>query len=162
MVDWGAIQEESMQNEELKKVREGLMKGSSNHSGYYLEEERLLYQGRFVMPRTSVHIPHILQKFHGSAVGGHSEVHKTYRRLALELYKKGMYKDVEEMVARCEVCQRNKYMAMAPRGLLQPLALLTNIFASTRPLLSPTKLDRARSTQLIIIEVKLIRIMPQI
>ncbi|KAI0523375.1 hypothetical protein KFK09_005770 [Dendrobium nobile] len=128
MIDWGAIQEESMQNEELKKVREGLMKGSSNHSGYYLEGERLLYQGRFVMPRTSVHIPHILQEFHGSAVGGHSGVHKTYRRLASELYWKGMYKDVEEMVARCEVCQRNKYMAMAPGGLLQPLALPNRVW----------------------------------
>ncbi|KAI0489014.1 hypothetical protein KFK09_028855 [Dendrobium nobile] len=34
-----------------------------------------------------------------------------------------MRKDVEEMVARCEICQKNKYMAMSPRGLLQPLAL---------------------------------------
>ncbi|PKU76109.1 hypothetical protein MA16_Dca019199 [Dendrobium catenatum] len=69
--------------------------------GYCIEGERLLYQGRFVMPRTSIHIPHLLQEFYGSAVGGHSGIHKTYRRLAAELYWKGMHKDVEEMMAMC-------------------------------------------------------------
>ncbi|PKU69827.1 hypothetical protein MA16_Dca025018 [Dendrobium catenatum] len=39
-----------------------------------------------------------------------------------------MHKDVEEMVAGCEVCQRNKYMAMAPGGLLQPLALPNRVW----------------------------------
>ncbi|KAI0495616.1 hypothetical protein KFK09_021919 [Dendrobium nobile] len=34
-----------------------------------------------------------------------------------------MHRDVEEMVSRCEICQRNKYLAMSPGGLLQPLAL---------------------------------------
>ncbi|PKU76480.1 hypothetical protein MA16_Dca001084 [Dendrobium catenatum] len=69
----------------------------------HIEGERLLYQGRYVMPRTSIHIPHLLQEFHGNAVGGHSGIQKTYRRLAAELYWKGMHKDVEELVARCKV-----------------------------------------------------------
>ncbi|PKU84571.1 hypothetical protein MA16_Dca017958 [Dendrobium catenatum] len=34
-----------------------------------------------------------------------------------------MHKDVEKMVARCEVFQRSKYLTMSPGGLLQPLAL---------------------------------------
>ncbi|KAI0510990.1 hypothetical protein KFK09_011606 [Dendrobium nobile] len=33
----GAIKEESMQNEDLRKIREDLMKDNSSHSGYYLE-----------------------------------------------------------------------------------------------------------------------------
>ncbi|PKU83573.1 hypothetical protein MA16_Dca008260 [Dendrobium catenatum] len=103
MVDWGAIKEESVRDKELGKIRADLRKDKNSQPGYSIEGERLLYQGRFVMPRTSIHIPHLLQEFHGSAVGGHSGVQKTYRRLAAELYWKGMHKDVEEMVARCEV-----------------------------------------------------------
>ncbi|PKU83997.1 putative mitochondrial protein [Dendrobium catenatum] len=128
IVDSGAIKEESMLNEELRKIREDLEKDRSSHPGYYIEGGRLLYQGRFVMPRTSIHIPHLLQEFHGSSVGGHSGVQKTYRRLATELYWNRMHKDVEEMVAGYEVCQRNKYMAMAPGGLLQPLALPNKVW----------------------------------
>ncbi|KAI0524824.1 hypothetical protein KFK09_004212 [Dendrobium nobile] len=123
MLDWEAIREESARDESLGKIRTELLKEPGSHPGYSLEGDKLLYQGRFVMPRTSIHIPNLLHEFHGSAIGGHSGVQKTYRRLAGELYWKGMHKDVEEMVARCEVCQRSKYLAMSPGGLLQPLAL---------------------------------------
>ncbi|PKU86333.1 hypothetical protein MA16_Dca002164 [Dendrobium catenatum] len=104
MVDWEAIKEESARDEELGRIRTDLLKGEGNHPGYYVEGERLLYQGRFVLPRTSIHIPQLLQEFHGTTVGGHSGVLKTYRRLAAELYWRGMHKDVEEMVSRCKVC----------------------------------------------------------
>ncbi|KAI0519064.1 hypothetical protein KFK09_006504 [Dendrobium nobile] len=123
MLDWEAIKEESTKDEELSKIRDELVKEKGSHPRYSLEGERLLYQGRFVLPKTSVHIPQLLQEFHGTAMGGHSGVLKTYRRLAAELYLKGMHRDVEEMVSRCEICQRNKYLAMSPGGLLQPLAL---------------------------------------
>ena len=93
-----------------------------------MDGQRLLYRGRLVFPRTSSHIPQLLAEFHGSAIGGHSGVLKTYRRLATELYWVGMKKDVEEMVASCAVCQRNKYMAIAPGGLLQPLELPTKVW----------------------------------
>ncbi|KAI0503903.1 hypothetical protein KFK09_014847 [Dendrobium nobile] len=55
-------------------------------------------------------------------VGGHSGVQKTYRRLASELYCKGIDKDEEKMVSRCEIFQWNIYLAMSPGGLLQSLA----------------------------------------
>ncbi|KAI0493308.1 hypothetical protein KFK09_027585 [Dendrobium nobile] len=123
MLDWKTIKQESAKDEALSKIRADLLKEEGSHSGYALEGERLLYHGRFVLPRTSVHIPQLLQEFHGTAVRGHSGVLKTYMRLAAELYWKCMHKDVEDMVSRCEVCQRNKYLAMSPGGLLQPLAL---------------------------------------
>ncbi|PKU85794.1 hypothetical protein MA16_Dca012450 [Dendrobium catenatum] len=39
-----------------------------------------------------------------------------------------MRKYAEEMVARCEVCQRNKYMAMGLGGLFQPLVLSDRVW----------------------------------
>lgn len=47
-----------------------------------------------MMPEISVHIFHLLQEFHGSLVDGHSGVQKTYRRILVELYWKGMHRDV--------------------------------------------------------------------
>lgn len=43
-----------------------------------------------------------------------------------------MKKDVEDMVARCNVCQRHKYMAMAPSGLLQPLTLPNKVWEEVK------------------------------
>ena len=39
-----------------------------------------------------------------------------------------MKKDVEEIVARCNVCQHYIYMAMAPGRLLQPLSLPNKVW----------------------------------
>ena len=79
-------------------------------------------QTRFVTTKVFI-LPQLLDEFHGSVVGGHSEVLKTYQRVATGFYWDGMRKDIEEKVRRCEVCQRHKYMVMAPGGLLQPLEL---------------------------------------
>ncbi|XP_028551543.1 uncharacterized protein LOC114579854 [Dendrobium catenatum] len=89
-------------DDDLGKIWADLLRKEGSHPGYSLEGGRLLYQGRFVMPQTSIHIPNLFQEFHGSDIWGHSGVQKTYMRLASEHYWKGMHKDVEEMVARCE------------------------------------------------------------
>ncbi|PKU77049.1 putative mitochondrial protein [Dendrobium catenatum] len=95
LIDWGAIKEESIQNEELRRIKEEVLSDENSHPGYSVVGERLYYQGRSVIPRSSIHIPQLLQEFHGSAIGGHSGVQKTYSRIAAELYWKGMRKDVE-------------------------------------------------------------------
>lgn len=88
-----------------------MLRGELGYPGYSMDGQRLLYQGCLVLPRTSLQILKLLREFHESAIGGHSDVLKTYRRLAAELYCVGMKKDVEEMVAWYDVCQRHKYMA---------------------------------------------------
>ncbi|PKU84570.1 hypothetical protein MA16_Dca017957 [Dendrobium catenatum] len=70
MLDWEAIREESARDESMGKIMAELLKQPGSHPGYSLEGDKLLYQGRFVMPQMSIHIPNLLQEFHGSSVGG--------------------------------------------------------------------------------------------
>lgn len=81
----------------------------------------LMYEGRLVVLEKSPWIPMLLKEFHTTPQGGHSGFYRTYRRVTTNLYWMGMKKCVQQFVMDCDVCQRQKYMATAPGGLLQPL-----------------------------------------
>lgn len=68
-------------------------------------------------------IPQLLKEFHSTPTGGHSGAYRTYRRLACNLFWKGMMKTVQNFAAECLVCQRQKYQATCPARLLQPLPI---------------------------------------
>lgn len=40
----------------------------------------------------------------------------------------GMKKDINQYVKNCSICQQNKYEALSPHGLLQPLAILNQVW----------------------------------
>ncbi|GAU36128.1 hypothetical protein TSUD_292880 [Trifolium subterraneum] len=65
----------------------------------------------------------LLKEFHETPMGGHSSYLRTYRRLAENLYWVGMQRTVREYVRSCDICQRHKYEATTPGGLLQPLPI---------------------------------------
>ena len=83
-----------------------------------------------MLPKGSSRIPLLLQEFHNSAVGGHSGFFRTYKRISEVVYWEGMRKDIQQHVATCEVCQMNKYQALSPAGLLQPLPIPTQVWAN--------------------------------
>jgi len=56
-------------------------------------------------------------------MGGHSGVFRTYKRVAQSLYSRGMRKMITNFVASCVICQRNKYQACSPQGLLEHLPI---------------------------------------
>lgn len=66
-------------------------------------------------------IPKMLAEFHITLEGGHSGFYRTYRRLAANVYWIEMKARVQDYVKACDVCQRQKYLAIASGGLLQPL-----------------------------------------
>lgn len=72
-------------------------------------------------------VPHLHQKlfshFHGSAIGGHSGVHVTRKRISSLLYWKGLTTDVRKWIRECVVCQKCKGEIVASPGLLQPLPI---------------------------------------
>lgn len=63
----------------------------------------------------------LLTALHSSALGGHSGMKATYQRVKNIFYWPGMKKEIEDFVAICPVCQKNKGEHCHYPGLLDPL-----------------------------------------
>lgn len=123
VLDLGELQNQIGADEKLASIHESLLRDPLAVEGWSVTDGCLLYKQRLVLPRNSSLIPKFLQEFHCSKVGGHSGVLKTYKRIAGELFWAGMKKDIQKFVESCSVCQQNKYLALSPAGLLQPLPI---------------------------------------
>lgn len=82
-----------------------------------------MYQGLLVLPKGSSLIPSLLHDYHNSLVRGHLGFLRTFKRLASNVYWMGMKSDIKRFVEEKSVCQQNKYQALSPSGLLQPLPI---------------------------------------
>lgn len=109
------------QDPKLMDIITALQQGAETRRGFSYSNGVLLYEGRLVISATSPWISILLKEFHVTPQGGHSRFYRTYRRVAANLYWLGMKKMVQQFVMDCDICQRQKYMATAPGGLLQPL-----------------------------------------
>ncbi|KAL4019190.1 hypothetical protein IC575_022834 [Cucumis melo] len=123
IVDISVVCEEVDKDEGLQKIVAKLKKEQEVDGKFEWKNGRLLYKGRLVLPQTSSLIPRLLHTFHDSVLGGHSGFLRTYKRMSGELYWQGMKNDIKNYVEQCEVCQRNKYEATKPAGVLQPLPI---------------------------------------
>ena len=122
-VDMSIFDEEVRKDGHLTTILQEVMIGSPKYPGFSVKGGHLLFKGSLVLPKTSSLIPMLLQEFHASPIGGHSGYLRTYKRLAGLFYWKGIRRDVQKFVAACDVCQRNKSLALSPAGLLQPLPI---------------------------------------
>jgi hypothetical protein len=130
-VKWGQeeqVQKEVMEDEKLKKIMVGLQENADAWPGYENRQGTLLYHGRLVLSNTSSLIPTILEEFHSTPQAGHSGFYKTYRRIAANVYWIGMKNTIQNFVKSCDTCQRHKYLASSPGGLLQPLPIPNQIW----------------------------------
>ncbi|KAI0523021.1 hypothetical protein KFK09_005411 [Dendrobium nobile] len=66
ILDWEAINKESAWDKELGRIRANLLKEGNIHPGYSLDGERMLYQGRFILPRISIHILYYSRNYMGA------------------------------------------------------------------------------------------------
>jgi hypothetical protein len=107
----------------VQKLRDTVQKSPCTKPGFEVKNDVLLYHGRLVISPNSPSIPMLLEEFHCTPMGGHSGFLRTYRRLAENIYWVGMQKRVRYFVRACDVCQRQKYEATTPGGLLQPLPI---------------------------------------
>jgi hypothetical protein len=63
----------------------------------------------------------LITAFYASALGGHSGIQATRKRLKKDFHWQSMKKDVEAFVKQCEICQNAKHELCKYPGLLQPL-----------------------------------------
>lgn len=90
---------------------------------------KVFYKNRLVISTTSSLIPKLLKKYYSSSSGGHSSFLRTYRRMAPNLYWQGMKKHIQDFIKSCDICQRHKYLATSPYGLLQPLPIPNKVWS---------------------------------
>jgi len=119
---------EIQQDDQLRKLTQELLQNPASRPNYVLKNGCLFFKSRLVIPRSSLHIPTLLREFHSSPTGGHSGFFHTYKRISQVLYWNGIKRDVQNYVASCEVCKKNKYEALSPAGLLQPLPIPTQVW----------------------------------
>lgn len=115
--------QEIAQDTQIQKMIVELTAKPDAKPGFSVQQGVLFYQGRLVIPADSPSIPVLLEEFHSTPMGGHSGFLRTYRRLAANIYWTGMQKRIRDFVRACDVCQRQKYAATTPGGLLQPLPI---------------------------------------
>ena len=120
---WQQVDEEVRRDPHLNSIVQQLLVDEAAVPGFQLQGNRLFANGKVVLPPSSSQIPLLLAEFHDSPMGGHSGFLRTYKRLAAVVTWKGMKKTVKDYVAACQICQKNKYEALAPGGLLQPLPI---------------------------------------
>jgi len=65
----------------------------------------------------------VLQALHGSAVGGHSGIPVTYRRVKQLFAWPGLKNSVQVFVSSCQICQQAKSERVKYPGLLEPLPI---------------------------------------
>ncbi|KAK8934132.1 hypothetical protein KSP39_PZI014431 [Platanthera zijinensis] len=126
--DATAIQQEVDRDPRLSAIRRTLLTNPTAHPPYTLIGGRLFHRGRLVLSTSAASIPRLLAEFHSTPSGGHAGAFRTYRRLAASLYWPNMLRQVKAYVAACLPCQKAKYEAMFPGGLLQPLPIPERIW----------------------------------
>jgi hypothetical protein len=120
--------EEVSQDAKLQLIIKALQQDPKAKPGYEYKQGILLYNGRLVISSKSQLIPLMLKEFHATPQGGHSGFYKTYRRIAANVFWSGMKGAIQDYVKSCDVCQRQKYLASSPGGLLQPLPVPEQIW----------------------------------
>jgi hypothetical protein len=112
----------------IQKIIQEVESNPAARPGYSVNHGVLFYHGRLVLSPQSTSIPLLLEEHHGTPTGGHSGFLRTYRKLADTLYWVGMQKSVRDFVRTCDTCQRQKYAATTPGGLLQPLPVPNGVW----------------------------------
>ncbi|KAA0050226.1 transposon Tf2-1 polyprotein isoform X1 [Cucumis melo var. makuwa] len=123
IVDMETVAREVKKDVELQKTVEQLQRDPPIEGKYKWENGILLYKGRVVLSNSSSLIPSLLHTFHDSILGGHFGFLRTYKRMSRKLYWIGMKNDIKRYVEQCETCQRSKYDATKPAGVLQPIPI---------------------------------------
>ena len=107
VVPWDQLQAQVDGNPFLCSLKQQVLEGSVAFPSYSIQQDRLLYKGRIVLPPSSPLIKQLLSIYHYSVVEGHNSKFKTYVRLAEQWFWVRMRKQVAQYVRECSVCQQH-------------------------------------------------------
>ncbi|XP_020092846.1 uncharacterized protein LOC109713256 [Ananas comosus] len=96
---------------------------STNQGDYSYHNELLRHKGKLYIGKSGHLREKVIDQMHNSALGGHSGIQNTYRRIKQHFYWPGLKKEVEEWVKGCATCAQNKVDGTPHAGLLQPLPI---------------------------------------
>ncbi|XP_063935341.1 transposon Tf2-1 polyprotein isoform X1 [Daucus carota subsp. sativus] len=152
-VNWSRLEQEIAADHDIQSIKERLNTGTLLGSSFSCVDGKLLYKGRYMIPRSSEFVLVLLREYHDSLTGGHAGETKTYLRLAQDWFWKGMRKDVTKYVQACDICQRNKQSQQAPSGLLQPLPVPALVWEDiTMDFIEGLPLSQGYNTVLVVVD----------
>ena len=94
------------------------IQSSASPNGFTLQNDLLLYKGRFYLGSMCPLKTQILHHVHSSPLVGHSEFLKSYQRAKREFFWHSMKIDLKRLIKECDVCKRVKSKNTAPIGFL--------------------------------------------
>lgn len=100
----------------------------TDNSHFSITQGILYFKGRIVIPEEVGLRTLLFEEYHASPLGGHSGVKGTLTRLAAAFAWPHMAKEIKARVRECVVCQMHKSPTQKPCGLLQPLAILSQVW----------------------------------
>lgn len=82
---WDELEKEIAKDSLIEEIKADLRAGEAK-GGFELSNGKLLYKGRYVIPKAATIIPSLLFEYHNSPAGGHAGDVKTYLRSAQEWF----------------------------------------------------------------------------
>ena len=90
----------------IEKVMDILEKDPKEVPKYSWEQGKSFYKGKLVISKNCPCMSALLQTFHNSVLGGHSKYVRTYKRMARELFRKGMKEDLKICDPMCSLSKK--------------------------------------------------------
>lgn len=103
---------------------------SDSTQDFSLHEGVIRFKGKVWIGNNLLAQNHILHALHNSGLGGHSGIHATYQRVKSLFYWPKMCQTVAEFIQACQVCQQAKVEHVKLPGLLQPLLVPSQAWAT--------------------------------
>lgn len=126
---------------------------SPSDKGYALHKGLIYYKDRIFIGENLALQTKIIASLHDSAVGGHSGIQATYKRIKQLYFWTGLKLAVENFVKQCLVCQQAKHTHTKPAGLLQPLPPPTKPWAEiTMDFIEGLPLSENANTILVVVD----------
>lgn len=103
----------------------------TNHPGQELVYRNGVYYHKnriYLNPKCTL-IPHLLVECHSTSTGGHFGYLKTLARIKRDFTWPELQQMVKKFIKECSIFQQNKYTAMKPDGLLQPLSIPSQVWS---------------------------------